>query len=290
MAMIWAVVTKEEMEGYKIPPVFQYYREVVGKDNIALAVVSEDDPLRFVEKDDVVLLRSANNRLISTIKEQGIVSTAENYEVYEKVRDKATLGQWLETKGVQVPKQYKLSEVEDGKTYFVKLRYGAESFGISKDSICRTKEEVLRQVQHLESTFNQEALIEEFIDGVDCTVAYYYNSWTCEENTHAIKIETDLDGGIQTNKGNIDYQRFCSPLDHDINEKICEISRHICALLGVEHHARIDFRLDKNGELYMNDVNLLPGMGPLAHFAKCLLLTENKSYADAVWAIIDSAS
>lgn len=290
MAMIWAVVTKEEMEGYKIPPVFQYYREVVGKENITLAVVSEDDPLRFVTNGDVVLLRSANNRLISTIKERGIVSTAENYEVYEKVRDKAILGQWLETKGVQVPKQYKLSDIEDGKTYFVKLRYGAESFGISQDSICRTKEEVLRQVQYLESTFNQDALIEEFIDGVDCTVACHYDPENNDIKAYAIKVECEEVGQIQTHRGKFDYNEYCSSVDDETSARICDISKYVFALVGIKHHARIDFRLRNDGELFLIDINLLPGLGPSAHFAKCLLLTENKSYADAVWAIIDSAS
>lgn len=290
MAMIWAVVTKEEMEGYKIPPVFQYYREVVGKENIALAVVSEDDPLRFIEKDDVVLLRSANKHIISTIKKRGIVTTAEDYSIYEKVKDKEELGQWLQTKGVQVPKQYKLHEIEHGKTYFVKPRYGAESFGITKESICGNIVDVSRQVKYIQEELNQQALIEEFIEGVDCTVACYYDPETEEVKTYAIKIECEEAGQIQTHKGKFDYNEYCSALDYETSQRICEISRYVFSLTGIKHHARIDFRLRNDGELFLIDINLLPGMGPSAHFAKCLLLTDNKSYADAIWAIIDSAS
>ena len=86
--MIWAIVTKDEMENYKIPPVFRYYREVLGKDNINLAVVDGADPLDFVAWDDIVLLRSANERLIDTIHARGLLSTAEQSNVYHLVRDK----------------------------------------------------------------------------------------------------------------------------------------------------------------------------------------------------------
>ena len=86
--MIWAIVTKEEMEGYKIPPVFQYYREVVGKENIKLAVVDEDDKLEFLEEDDIVLLRTASERIISKIQEKKIKTTAEDFSTYELVKDK----------------------------------------------------------------------------------------------------------------------------------------------------------------------------------------------------------
>jgi D-alanine-D-alanine ligase len=288
--MVWTIVSKEEMEGYKIPPVFQYYREVVGKNYIALAVVDENDPLTFVQEGDVVLLRSANKYIISTIKKRGIVTTAEDYSIYEKVKDKEELGQWLQTKGVQVPRQYQLHEIEDGKTYFVKPRYGAESFGITKDSICSSAVNVLRQVNYIQETLNQQALIEEFIDGVDCTVACYYDTDTEDVKTYAIKIECEEAGQIQTHKGKFDYNEYCSALDYETSHRICEISKYVFSLIGIKHHARIDFRLRNDGELFLIDVNLLPGLGPSAHFAKCLLLTENKSYADAVWAIIDSAS
>ena len=46
--MIWSVVSKSEMEGFGTSPVFRFYREVLGKENIKLAVVDEDDELDFV--------------------------------------------------------------------------------------------------------------------------------------------------------------------------------------------------------------------------------------------------
>ena len=93
--MIWTIVSKAEMEGYAIPPVFQYYREVVGRENIRLTIVDEDDPLDFVEEKDIVLLRTASRSLIETIEGKGVATTAEHYSVYQKASDKAELARLL---------------------------------------------------------------------------------------------------------------------------------------------------------------------------------------------------
>ena len=61
-------------------------------------------------------------------------------------------------------------------------------------------------------------------------------------------------------------------------------------LLRLKHYARIDFRKGNDGLYYLIDVNLLPGLGPLDHFAKCLLLAKNISYIDAIKKVINTAS
>lgn len=287
--MIWAIVSKDEMENYKIPPIFKYYREVVGKDKIELAIVNDDDELNFVDKDqDIVLLRSANKSIVNCIKDKKLVSTAEDYSVYKLVSDKKIIGQLFKDTQIKTPKQCYVVDVEEGKKYFVKPRFGSESFGITTDCLCSSKEEVRNQVKRIERECNQEALIEEFIEGVDCTVAC---AWNIEGKleTYAIKVENDVIGGIQTHEGKFNYDEYCSALSGKEKEDICKISKEVIKLLGVKHHARIDFRMTPNGEFYLIDVNLLPGLGPTAHFAKCMLLDANKSYKTAIWTIIKSA-
>lgn len=288
--MIWSIVSKAEMEGYKIPPVFQYYMEVIGKENISLAVVDEDDPLEFVHEDDVVLLRTASKRLINTIKKKGVATTAEAYSVYEAARDKKELGQYMFENGILVPKQYFIEQVVDGETYFVKPRYGSESFGITPQCVCESKAEVKEQCERIEKELKQEAIIEEYIDGVDCTTACYYDPLRETVVAHAIMVECDERGGIQTHKGKFDYNEYCSALMGEAGEKACAVSKSVFNAIGIRHHARIDYRLTRDGQLYLIDVNLLPGLGPSAHFSKCLLLTENISYRDTIKAILNSAT
>ena len=288
--MIWAVVTKDEMENYKIPPVFRYYREVLGKENINLVVVGEEDPLDFVAWSDMVLLRSANKRLIDTIHIKGLLSTAEQSDVYRLVQDKKQICGFLNGCAIKSPKQYESSNLKENHVYFVKPRFGSESFGITKDCICHTVQEAFNQVCRIERELQQEAVIEDFIDGTDCTVACYIDPYKGEVKSHAIEIECDEVGGIQTHTGKFDYNEYCSPLSGKELSEAKRISKDVFRGLGLKHHARIDFRKSKDGSLYVIDVNLIPGLGPSAHFAKCLLLTENLSYKDAINAVVNSAS
>ena len=286
--MIWSVVTKEEMEGYKIPPVFHNYQEALGRDKISLAVVDATDDLSFVKRDDIVLLRTASHDLIKTIRNNGIKSTAEASWAYELANDKKKLSEFLAKFSIPVPHQFGIDELNDDTVYFVKPRFGGESFGITERNICRTKVEAVSMKAKIREETSQDVVIEEFIEGVDCTVACYYKDG--EIRTHAIEVECDTKGGIQTHSGKFDYKEFCVPMKGDSCRHIKKIAKDAFNLLGLKHHARIDFRMSKDGEVYLIDVNLLPGLGPIAHYSKCLLLTDNMSYRDSLMTIIDSAT
>ena len=104
--MIWSITSKKEMEELNTPSVFRYYQEALGRENIQLAVVDETDNLDFIDKEDVVLLRTASELLINTIRKKGVRTTAEDFSKYELVRDKAKLARWLTMNGIRVPHQY----------------------------------------------------------------------------------------------------------------------------------------------------------------------------------------
>lgn len=282
--MIWSVVLKSEMEGFGTVPVFRHYQEAIGKDNIKLAVVEENDSLDFVKDDDIVLLRSANKALIDTIKRKNVTSTAEDYHNYEYVKDKAVLPITLETHGIRTPRQYEFKEVLDGHAYFVKPRFGSDSFGVSAHSLCLSKHFVSRQIWNIKDELKQDAVIEDFIDGVDCTVACWRDKYII--HTCAIEVECPETNGIQTRECKVGFKECCSAL-HDSN--IEDIAKEVFELFKLKSHARIDFRRGKDGLYYLIDVNLMPGLGPLDHFAKCLLLNRNMSYIDAIKAVIGSA-
>ena len=273
------------MEGFGTSPVFRFYREVLGKDNVKLAVVDEDDELEFVGPNDVVLLRTASKRLLNTIEKKGIKSTAESFEAYEMIKDKAGLAEFFEENDIQAPQQFSIDEVEDGKVYFVKPRYGSDSFGITIHNICRTKKEVEFQVMRLKES-GYESIIEEFIDGMDCTVACCY-PYDGEFIAAAIDVECSETEGIQTRDCKVGFKECCSATED--SKELVEVAKEVFNALGLKHHARIDFRRDKDGNVYVIDVNLLPGLGPIDHFAKCFLLAHNFSYADTMKMIVVSA-
>lgn len=284
--MIWSVTSKDEMESYGISSVFKYYQEALGKENCQLAVVDEDDSLDFVSKSDVVLLRTASEKLIDTIETKKMKSTAESFSLYEQVKDKKNLAELMSSHGILVPKQYLLSDIEEDKKYFVKPRFGSDSFGIDENSICQSKAEVASQIEYLQNELKREAVVEDYIAGDECTVTCIRINGTEELLVCPLQIECDETGGIQTRDCKVGYKECCLPLNDDGLKKTA-IS--IFNILGVSSHVRIDFRRAADGRYYMIDVNLMPGLGPLDHLAKSCLLCKNMSYIDALKAVIASA-
>lgn len=186
-----------------------------------------------------------------------------------------------------MPKQCSLSELEDNKEYFVKPRFGSDSFGVNGNSICRSKEEVASQVEYLQNELKREAIIEDYIYGEECTVTCIRNHETGELLVCPIRIDCNKTGGIQTRECKVGYEECCSALN---DEKLKRAAVIIFNLLEIKSHARIDFRRGVDGRYYMIDANLMPGLGPLDHLAKSLLLCRNMSYIDTLKAVIASAS
>lgn len=278
--MIWMIITKEEM-GDGAQHVFRFNEEAFGRENIKLVVVEEDDGLNFVNKGDIIFARTQNRQLLHTIENKGVKNTAESFDLYKLVKDKVSLSILMHAKGVIVPKLYSVDNLENDNIYFVKPRFGYESFGISKDSICYTKESVRRQSEQIERTLAQESVVEEYIDGTEYTV-----SCVNDGILHSYAIEIKCKDGIQTYEGKDTFDEYCAPV-YDI--RLYTVAERVFRLLGIKHYARLDFRKNKNGDYYLIDVNLLPGLGPLAHYAKSLLLSDNISYIDALKKLVNTA-
>ena len=276
--MIWMLITKEEMVGPFL--VFKYNEEALGRENISLMVIDETDSLDFVSGDDVIISRTFNEKLLETIHNKGVRTTAEDISVYSLVSDKVKLSEFLKKNNILVPRVHSMSDIKDGNTYFVKPRYGSDSIGIDEDSICRTVEKVIWKQEHI----GDDCIIEDFIDGVDCTSACFVGS---QNHIYSIKVENQNNGGIQTQNSKEYFIEYCSPLNDD---RLNEICNKVISLLGIRHHVRIDFRKGNDGNYYLIDINLLPGLGPTAHLAKCMLLTENISYIDVMKAVVNSAN
>ena len=276
------VITKAEMTGPFL--VYRFNEEAIGRENITLAVVDEDDPLDFVKDDDVIISRTFCKKLLHIILNKGCKSTAEEYSVYQLCRNKERLSDRLGMSGVLMPRRYSIEDVDDGNLYFVKPSIGGDSLGITTKCICSSKAEVLSEQNRIGATLGQTAIIEDFIYGKEYTVACVN---TDSLHTYAIEVDCTGVGGIQTQYSKEHFLEYCSAANAiELND----ISARIFHLLGLKHHARMDFRKDKDGKFYLIDINLLPGLGPTAHLAKAMLLTENISYIDAMKAIVKSAS
>ena len=276
------------MDNYGTSNVFKFYREALGRDNIKLAVVDETDSLDFVSENDIVLLRTASKLLVDTIRKKGVKTTAEDFDVYSLADDKLQMNRFLLSKDILASRHRSLDNIKDGIAYFVKPRFGSDSKGVTESSICTSREDVVRQVAVINHTCNGNAVIENFIDGKEYTVSVF----NIGGYIYCFPIEVDCSEtfGIQTQKGKAEFAECGLPLNSVLRKEVTAIAKRIFEVLSIKHHARIDFRRDKNGELYVIDVNLIPGLGPTGDLARCMLLTENYSYTDALKMVIASAT
>lgn len=286
--MIWSIVSKDEMDNYGTSYVFKFYREALGRDSIKLAVVDETDSLDFVSENDIILLRTASKLLVDTIRKKGVKTTAEDFDVYSLADDKLQMNRFLLSKGILASQHRSLDNIKEGVVYFVKPRFGSDSKGVTESSICTSREDVVKQVTVINHTCNGNAVIENFIDGKEYTVSVL----NIGGYIYCFPIEVDCSGthGIQTQLGKSLFSECGLSLEYDERKELKALAERIFKELGIKHHARIDFRRDKDGKLYVIDVNLIPGLGPTGDFARCLLLSENYSYTDALKMVIASAT
>lgn len=265
--MIWSVVSKAEMDGCS-SPTFHYQEEALGKENIRLVVVDEDDSLDFVGKGDIVLLRTASKALVDTIHKKGMKSTAEDFNAYRLASDKVALTDFLRSRELSVARRYSIHDVVDGKGYFVKPRNGSDS-KVSPQFICHTREEVERQRQEIFKEYNQDVIIEDYLPGKEYTVA-------CSK----------IGSGLYS--APIDINAPFDRMDKEEEFNIRTLAIWTFIELELKHHARIDLRSDGKGNIYVIDVNLIPSLGPNDKWTKCFEAC-GLSYEEALMMAVNSA-
>ncbi len=267
--MIWSVVSKEEMKSCTSSPTFMDYSREIGEDNVKLAVVEESDALEFVTPNDIVILRTVSQDLVNAIKERGAYTTAEEYHTYRLASDKFALTNKLLSFGVKMAPLHLLEDVVEGKTYFVKPRFGNDS-NVSSSNICKTKAEVVNKIEQIKTMFEQDSIICDYLCGKEYTVACV----RIGNNVHAYPI---------------DINDSSKKLGCNIKNSLRAEAVKICDKLGILHHARIDFCSDANGRIFAIDVNLIPSIGQDGKWAKCFNLA-GFSYRESIESLIRTST
>lgn len=143
----------------------------------------------------------------------------------------------------------------------IKPKNEAVSYGIQ---VVHNEGELREAIDYVIKEFQQQALVEEFIQGREFAVGLLGNS-----DLEALPIvEIDFSGdpfGIQTaeHKLNKPLDKVCpaviSPSVHDC---LVKLSKGAFRALGLNDFARIDFRVDTGGNAYILEVNSMASLGP----------------------------
>lgn len=152
-----------------------------------------------------------------------------------------------------------------GFPLIVKTKHEGSSKGINKDSRVENFEALKRQVEFINRTYQQPALVEKFISGKEFTVAVLGNQSPMAMPVVQICIdgEEELNERIYTNERiySAALKYLCpARISPELTKKIQEIAVHVFKAVDCCDVARVDFRVDKQGQPYVLEINPLPTM------------------------------
>lgn len=204
--------------------------------------------------------------------------------------DKARTKETLAFHGIPTPKFAVVEKLADlyrlaGKLafpLFVKPVHEGSSKGITDSNLCRDRDQLFRQTEFLLENYHQAVLVEEFLRGKEFTCAVLGNG---EEATVlpivGMNFETLPEGAlpIYSYDAKFVWDRPEKPLEifecparitSELQASIERVTLGAFRVLGCRDWARIDVRLDANGEPNVLEVNPLPGILPDPAENSCL--------------------
>ena len=160
------------------------------------------------------------------------------------------------------------SKVDLPYPLIVKPKNEAVSFGIK---IVNNKEELTEAADVIFQTFQQPVLVEPFIPGREINVGLLGNN--PPEPFSPVELVFGQDGPPiytyqdKTHKSGRIIELQCpAPMDEKLTLKAQELSMKAFQALGCYDCARVDMRLDSNGNLFILEVNSLPSLGEFGSY------------------------
>jgi D-alanine-D-alanine ligase len=150
----------------------------------------------------------------------------------------------------------------------VKPKMEAISIGLR---VVRSKDELREAVDFITKEYQQQALVEEFIPGREFAVALLGNGDSLE--TLPI-VEIDLGGNpdaIQTldDKMHKPRGKICpAPIPPDAADRLRQLALNAFNALGLSDFARVDFRMDTGGQIYILEINSMASLNPAGSFVQ----------------------
>ncbi|MBR9998167.1 MAG: D-alanine--D-alanine ligase, partial [Cyclobacteriaceae bacterium] len=180
-------------------------------------------------------------------------------------------------------------EIRDqlGVPFFIKPVSSGSSVGVFK---IRGKEDFN---QALEDAFQYDntLLVEEFVDGREIECAVMGND----------PVEASLPGEIRV-VGNHDFYSFDAKyvddagaqldmpakLPEETVKRVQELAKRAFKSLSCEDYSRVDMFLKKNGEIFINEINTIPGFTHISMFPQLWTLT-GMTYTELITRLISYA-
>jgi D-alanine-D-alanine ligase len=226
-----------------------------------------EELLKLVSQSDIVLpvLHGKNGEdgkiqeLLESVNAQFLGS---NSTVSRVCFDKVETHKILEAEGILMPKYELVTKEDTGHAIFSKpFVLKPKDGGSSLDTLVAREVslDVIGKAKHLLSKYDS-MIVEELIDGPEITVAVLGS-----EVLPVIAIIPPEDSEFDyNNKYNGKSKEICPVPDEIIPTKLQkeaeELALQVHILLNARHLSRTDMMIDKNGRIYVLELNTMPGM------------------------------
>lgn len=181
----------------------------------------------------------------------------------------------------------------------IKCLYEEASYGIAQASIVASEEKLWERIQYIHEKLEQDAIIEEFIEGKEIYVGLIGNKQLKPLPIWELKFENvdnpEKEIYSQRAKWNEKYRKRKgietgpAKFDKTLEEKIIKTCKKVYQVLNLSGYARIDLRINQGGKIYILEANPNPNIASDDEFAKSAAHAKIK-YKDLLEELIKSAN
>lgn len=184
--------------------------------------------------------------------------------------------------GVAVPYHFQVDRGDEVPDVvfpaFVKPSYESRSIGISDASVVHTPEKLKKQINYIHETFDQPALVEEYLPGNEYTVLMLGNGAHQEFLPGRVEVDPSLFGEypiLRTDLRGVGATKI--RLAGDLSQQAIDLCRDAMVALKCLDHVRTDMRLDAAGAMKIIEVNGIPGLKPLKSWSPQMFTMHHPS-------------
>lgn len=227
----------------------------------------------------------ADYKVISLLDMLGVKYTGCNSKGLVLARDKALSKKILMYHKIGTPKFHTLSKFQNLKLpknldfpLIVKCLFEEASYGIAKASVVHSLEKLEERVKYIHENLEQDAIIEEFIEGRELYVGILGHKKLSHLPLWELKFSNvdspEKEIYSERAKWNEKYRERkgiktgLAKFDTETSNKIVKLCKSAYKALDLSGYARIDLRVSTAGEVYILEANPNPNIASDDEFAK----------------------
>jgi D-alanine-D-alanine ligase len=220
-------------------------------------------------------------------------------------QDKGKVKDILQSQDILTPR-YRIFERSSGPVkgnifpIIVKPLHEDGSLGISRESVVFNDETLSNQIRYVIEQYQQPALVEEFVDGRELNVGLMETNGNVEVLPISEIDYSEFPEGVPRICGyeakwvtdSSEYQKskpVCpAPLEWVMKKRLEHVAIKVFKLFGCRDYARVDVRVDRDGKIYVLEVNPNPDISPQSGMNRALK-AQGMTYAGFIANLLERA-